>query len=187
LIFEAVDVAGAYVIRPELREDERGHFARIWCQDELAAKGLVDRVVQINTGFSPKAGTLRGMHYQVAPHAEVKIARCTRGAVFDVVLDLRRASPTYRRWAGLALSPDNGAMLYVPQGCAHGYLTLEDDSELVYLTSHAYAAASARGVRHDDAAFAIDWPAAVKVISKADAGWADFSDAAAVVLDGAAA
>ena len=182
MIFEELAVAGAFLIKPERRNDERGHFARLWCQQELAAKGLVDRVEQINTGFSPKAGTLRGMHYQLPPHAEVKIARCTRGAVFDVVVDLRRGSPSFGRWAGARLSAIDGSQLYVPEGCAHGYLTLEDDTELVYMTSAPYAPGSARGLRHDDATFGIDWPAAVHVISEADRTWPSFTPADAVAL-----
>ena len=173
MIFEELAVTGAFLVKPERRADERGHFARVWCQQELGARGLVNRIEQINSGFSPKAGTLRGMHYQLPPHAEVKIAQCTRGAVFDVVVDLRQGSPSYGQWAGARLSPTEGSMLYVPEGCAHGYLTLEDDTEIVYMTSATYAPASARGVRHDDAAFGIDWPAAIRVISSADRNWPD--------------
>jgi dTDP-4-dehydrorhamnose 3,5-epimerase len=179
LHFDELSVAGAFVIRPQLREDNRGHFARIWCQEELAKRGLVDRVVQVNSGFSPKSGTLRGMHFQRHPHAEVKIARCTRGAVFDVVIDLRLDSPTYRAWAGVALTAQNGHMLYVPEGCAHGYLTTAPDTELVYFTSHRYEPASAGGVRHDDRAFGIAWPAPVALISDADAAWPAFTDESA--------
>lgn len=183
MIFESTAVDGAFVVRPEPRTDDRGHFARLWCSEEFGARGLVDHIVQLNAGFSHKAGTLRGMHYQLPPHAEVKLARCTRGAVFDVVIDLRRGSPTFRRWAGVTLTPDNGAMMYVPEGCAHGYITLEDNSELTYATSQTYAPASARGVRYDDPAFALDWPRAATVVSAADLGWPDFDDSAAVVLD----
>lgn len=183
MIFEELDVAGAFVVEPQRREDDRGYFARVWCGDELARRGLVERVAQINTGFSPKAGTLRGLHYQLPPHAEVKFARCTRGAVYDVVLDLRRSSPSYRAWAAVELTADDGRMLYVPEGCAHGYLTLADDSELEYLTSHPYAPGAARGVRFDDAAFAIAWPSLPRVISQADRSWADFDDANAIVLE----
>jgi dTDP-4-dehydrorhamnose 3,5-epimerase len=185
VIFEELAVAGAFLIKPERRSDDRGYFARMWCQQELGAKGLVNHIDQINTGFSPKAGTLRGMHYQLPPHAEVKIARCIRGAVFDVVVDLRQGSPSHGRWAGARLSPHDGTLLYVPQGRAHGYLTLEDDTELVYMTSAPYAPSAARGVRHDDAAFGIDWPAAVRVISEADRNWPAFGPADAVVLHGA--
>lgn len=186
MIFEELAVRGAYVLRPERRRDDRGHFARLWCQQELGERGLVRHIEQINSGFSPRAGTLRGMHFQLPPHAEVKLARCTRGAAFDVVLDLRRGSPTYRRWAGVQITAENDEQVYVPEGCAHGYLTLADDTELVYLTSAPYAPAAARGVRFDDPAFGIAWPAEVRVISAQDRGWADFTDAAAVDLGAAA-
>jgi dTDP-4-dehydrorhamnose 3,5-epimerase len=174
LKFEPCSVEGAWVIRPEPRTDERGHFARIYCARELAAQGLCSEISQINTGFSPRAGTLRGMHYQAAPHAEVKLARCVRGAAYDVVVDLRPDSPSYLRWFGIELSEDNGAMLYAPAGTAHGYLTLKPDTELVYLTSRAYAPHAVRGVRHDDPAFRIDWPTAVTLMSAADRQWPDF-------------
>lgn len=184
MIFEELSVAGAYLIKPERRVDDRGHFARLWCQQELAAKGLDTRMEQINAGFSPKAGTLRGVHYQLPPHAEVKIARCTRGAVFDVVVDLRRGSPTFARWAGVHLTAGGGEQMYVPEGCAHGYLTLEDDTELVYTTTVPYAPAAARGVRYDDPLFGIAWPAAVRIISEADKNWPAFSAAGAVDMSG---
>jgi dTDP-4-dehydrorhamnose 3,5-epimerase len=187
VIFEELAVAGAFLVKPERRSDDRGYFARMWCRQELGSRGLVNHIEQINTGFSPKAGTLRGMHYQLPPHAEVKIARCTRGAVFDVVVDLRQGSPSLGRWAGVHLTPEAGALLYVPQGCAHGYLTLRDDTELVYMTSAPYAPGAARGVRHDDAAFGIDWPAAVHVISEPDRNWPAFGPADAVVVPEASA
>jgi dTDP-4-dehydrorhamnose 3,5-epimerase len=171
LKFEPTDVHGAWLIRPEPRTDARGHFARLWCRDELAAQGLETGLAQINTGFNPAAGTLRGLHLQLPPHAEVKIVRCTRGAVFDVAVDLRRDSPTYRRWFGAVLTPDDGSMLYVPRGCAHGYLTLQPDTELVYLASVPYAQGAARGLRHDDPAIGIAWPREASLISEADAKW----------------
>jgi dTDP-4-dehydrorhamnose 3,5-epimerase len=180
VVFEELAVSGAFLMKPERRVDERGYFARVWCRKELGERGLANHIEQINTGFSPKAGTLRGMHYQLPPHAEVKVVRCTRGAAFDVVVDLRRGSPTYGRWAGARLSPAEGALLVVPEGCAHGYLTLEDDTELVYMTSAAYAPGSARGVRHDDTAFGIQWPASIQVISEADRRWPDHQAADAV-------
>jgi dTDP-4-dehydrorhamnose 3,5-epimerase len=139
MIFEPLSVAGAYLITPQKRSDERGYFARVFCCDELAAQGLCTDYCQANTALSPRAGTLRGLHFQRAPHAEVKLVRCTRGRVFDVVLDLRRDSPTYLRWHGAELSADNAAMLYAPEGTAHGYLTLSDDTELLYMTSAMYA------------------------------------------------
>ena len=174
VIIEEVAVKGAFVIRPQPRRDERGHFARIYCQHELAARGLATEISQINTGFSPRAGTLRGIHYQDQPHDEVKIARCVRGAVFDVVVDLRRDSPTFKCWFGAELNADNGLMLYAPAGTAHGYLTLQSDTELVYLTSKPYAPNAARGVRFDDLAFGIAWPTEITVVSQADRAWPDF-------------
>jgi dTDP-4-dehydrorhamnose 3,5-epimerase len=174
LSFRPAGVDGAFEIDGTRRTDERGHFARVWCERLFAARGLAGRFAQVNTGVSNRAGTLRGMHYQLAPHAEVKLVRCVRGAVFDVAVDLRPGSPTFRRWHGCELSAANGRMLYVPEGCAHGYLTLADDTELIYFTTAAYAPQSARGVRHDDPAFAIEWPGAVGVISTQDATWPDF-------------
>jgi dTDP-4-dehydrorhamnose 3,5-epimerase len=176
LEFTAGAVDGAFLIEPERRSDERGFFARLWCAEELAARGLVARISQINTGVSPRRGTLRGLHYQLPPHEEVKIVRCFRGAVFDVVVDLRRGSPSYRRWMGVELTAENTRLLYVPEGCAHGYLTLTDDVELVYLTSRPYAPEAARGVRFDDPAFGIAWPAPVRVVSRADETWPSFSE-----------
>lgn len=172
--FEETPVEGAYVIRPQPRIDERGHFARIYCASEFARRGLVSDISQINTGFSPRVGTLRGMHYQAAPHAEVKVARCLRGAAFDVVVDLRPDAPTYKRWFGIELSAENGLMLYTPAGTAHGYLTLQPDTELSYLTSKPYAPDAVRGVRYDDAAFGIEWPAKIVLVSQADRSWPDY-------------
>lgn len=162
------------MITPQRRSDERGYFARLWCSQSFRDAGLTPDIAQVNTGFNPRAGTLRGMHFQRAPHAETKVVRCVRGALFDVMVDLRADSPTFRRWYGLRLDPDEGKMLVVPEGCAHGYLTLRDDTELVYFTSKAYEPAAATGVRFDDPAFGIQWPAEVKLVSQADAGWPDF-------------
>jgi len=175
MLFAETEIEGAYLIEPERRFDERGFFARMFCEKELADRGLTVSISQANTGFSPRSGTLRGLHFQLAPHAEVKIARCLRGSVFDVAVDLRPGSTTYRRWTGHLLSADNGKLLYVPEGCAHGYLTLAPDTELMYLTSAPYAPSAARGVRYDDPAFAIAWPAKVEVISKADLSWPAFA------------
>jgi dTDP-4-dehydrorhamnose 3,5-epimerase len=174
MIFEPLSVAGAYLISPQKRTDERGYFARVFCRDELAAQGLCGDYCQANTALSPRAGTLRGLHFQRRPHAEVKLIRCTRGRVFDVVLDLRRDSPTYLRWQGVELSADNAAMLYAPEGTAHGYLTLSDDTELLYMTSAKYAPDAATGVRFDDPAFGIRWPRDIALVSQADRGWPDF-------------
>jgi dTDP-4-dehydrorhamnose 3,5-epimerase len=172
--FSAAPIAGCHVVELDKRADDRGYFARTWCRQELVDHGLRMDVAQVNVGVSTKAGTLRGMHYQLAPHAEIKVVRCSRGAVYDVAVDLRAGSPTFRRWYGVELTHESGRMLYVPEGCAHGYLTLTDDTELLYFTSHAYAPESARGVRYDDPAFGIQWPAPVCVLSSADATWPDF-------------
>lgn len=172
--FDALPVAGAFLITPVRRADERGYFARLFCRQTLLDQGLCGDFVQTNTGFNPRAGTLRGLHFQRAPHQEVKLAYCPRGAVYDVVLDLRPDSPTYRRWAAAELSADNGALLYAPAGTAHGYITLCDDAELTYLTSATYAPAAVDGVRHDDPAFGIRWPREATLVSQADRQWPDF-------------
>ena len=171
MLFEEVGVKGAFVIEPERRMDERGFFARMYCERELAERGLVGGICQINTGFSRRAGTLRGLHYQAPPYAEAKIVRCVRGAVYDVVVDLRPDSPTFKQWFGAELTADNGRLLYAPEGTAHGYLTLTNDTELIYMTSKSYAPNEARGVRFNDPVFNIVWPAEVGVISKADLSW----------------
>ncbi len=172
--FTETSVAGAYVLDVNRIGDDRGYFGRLWCEKEMEDMGLVHVIRQSNIGFSPKAGTLRGLHYQTAPHQEVKIVRCTRGSVWDVVVDLRPESPTFKQWYGLELNPDNASMLYVPEGCATGYLTLEDNSEIYYNTSAMYAPEHATGVRHDDPAFGIEWPGEAKVMSDNDVAWEDF-------------
>lgn len=177
--FSRLGVDGVFLLEMEPRRDDRGYFARMLCEDELARHGLQGRFVQVNTGYNPRAGTLRGLHYQEPPHGEVKIVRCVRGAVYDVAVDLRPESATFMRWVGAELRAESEALLYIPEGCAHGYLTLADDSELVYFASRAYAPAAARGVRYDDPAFDIHWPAAVRVISQADRNWTDFRAGAA--------
>ena len=174
LLFTHGSVQGAFVINLERRLDDRGYFSRLWCVDELQSEGLLGRIAQINTGVSWRKGTLRGMHFQTAPHQEVKVVRCVRGAVFDVVVDLRPDSSTYRGWMGVELTAENSKLMYVPEGCAHGYQTLADDTELIYLTSTPYAQGSANGVRFDDPTFAIEWPAPVTVISHQDRTWPDY-------------
>jgi dTDP-4-dehydrorhamnose 3,5-epimerase len=169
--FHPTRIHGAFVIEQQRIHDHRGYFARQWCAAELEAQGLEGRNAQINVQVSQHAGTLRGMHYQRPPHAEVKIASCQRGAAFDVAVDLRHGSPTFRQWFGVEISADNGFSLYLPEGCAHGYLTLRDDTLVTYSTTCPYVPAAATGVRHDDPAFAIDWPRAVSVISDADCSW----------------
>jgi dTDP-4-dehydrorhamnose 3,5-epimerase len=174
VIFEETGLGGAYVVDVERREDERGFFARVWCFDELAAAGLDPRVAQANIAFSHRKGTVRGMHFQVAPHAEVKLVRCTMGAIYDVIVDLRPDSSTHRQWLGFELTAENRRLLYVPEGFAHGYQTLTDAAEISYQTSARYAPESARGVRYDDPAFGIDWPEPVKDVSDADRAWPDY-------------
>jgi len=171
MLFTETAIKGVYLIGLERKEDHRGFFARAWCQQELEAHGLNPSLVQVNVGFSLKKGTLRGMHFQRHPHQEAKLVRCTMGQIFDVAVDLRPDSPTYRQWVGAELTADNRTMLYVPEGCAHGYQTLQDDAEVVYQTSHFFAATHATGVRFDDPSFGIVWPLAVEVISEMDKVW----------------
>lgn len=178
MVFKEIDLKGAYLIRPEPISDERGFFARVWCRQAFRDHGLVDDFVQCNTAFNRSRGTLRGMHFQRNPHREVKLVRCTMGSVFDVIVDLRPASPTYKQWAGFELSAENHAMLYVPKGFAHGYLTLTDNSEVFYQVSTAYAPQSEGGVRWDDTAFGIQWPdVAPLIISEKDRRWPDCEEA----------
>ncbi len=171
MTFESTAVDGAYVVQMERIVDERGFFARAWCRREFAERGIDVSFVQENIGYSRRAGTLRGLHFQRAPHDEVKLVRCTAGAVWDVAVDLRSESPTYRRWAGVELSAKARNMLLVPAGCAHGYLTLVDGAEITYLTSQFYEPGAATGVRFDDPAFAIAWPRPVEVVSEQDRAW----------------
>lgn len=144
---------------------------RAWCLDEFAQQGITFVPVQANMGLSRRSGTVRGLHYQVAPALEAKLVRCTRGAMFDVVVDLRPASPTYRQWFGTILDADNGRMLYLPEGCAHGCQSLVDDTEFYYLTSAAYAPNEVRGARYDDPAFGIEWPLQASMVSEQDLSW----------------
>jgi dTDP-4-dehydrorhamnose 3,5-epimerase len=171
MIFSETPIAGVVVLDVQRIEDERGFFGRVWCQEEMRQHGIDPQVAQVNTARNLRKGTVRGMHYQADPHAETKVVRCTRGSVFDVAVDLRPSSPTRKQWVGVELSADNGRMLVIPPGCAHGYQTLEDGTDLMYLTSAMYARAAATGVRHDDPAFGIRWPLPVAVLSSADASW----------------
>jgi dTDP-4-dehydrorhamnose 3,5-epimerase len=183
--FRALGVVGAYEIVPERREDGRGHFARTFCADELREHGLEARVVQANTSFNHRRGTLRGLHLQRPPHAEVKIVACTRGRVFDVVADLRPDSSTFLGWAGLELSAEASNQVYVPEGCAHGYLTLEDGSEVRYLVSAPYEPSAEAGLRWDDPALSISWPFGPEVVSNRDLGFPAL-DVARLRVDGLA-
>ena len=172
--FHPTPLNGAYTIELEKRGDDRGFFARAFCQREFEAAGVPMSAVQMNNALSAKAGTLRGMHYQLPPAAEIKVVRCIRGALYDVIIDLRPGSPTHARWIGINLSADSYQMLYAPEGFAHGYQTLTDDAEMYYTTSAFYAPSAARGVRYDDPAFGIRWPLPVSMISDADRRWPDY-------------
>lgn len=168
MIFRPTPLAGAWVLEPERHEDERGFFARTFCRDELAARGLAAEVAQASTSFNRRRGTVRGMHYQAAPDAEAKLVRCTRGALFDAVVDLRDGSPTRGRWFAQVLTAESGLQLYVPPGLAHGFQTLEDSTEVHYLISVPYAPASGRGFRYDDPEVGIPWPEPVTMVSERD-------------------
>ncbi len=160
------------MIELEPHRDERGFFARSFCADEFAAHGLVDHWAQSNVSFNAKKGTLRGMHWQIAPHREVKLVRCTAGSIFDVIVDVRSDSPTLGQWVGVELSAENRRMFYIPEGFAHGFLSTADDTEVFYEMSHPHAPEAARGFRYDDPAVAIEWPGEVAVLSERDAGYA---------------
>jgi dTDP-4-dehydrorhamnose 3,5-epimerase len=174
MIFRATGIDGAWVIEAEQLGDERGFFARTWDADEFAERGLNPRLAQCSISYNRARGTLRGLHYQAAPFEEAKLVRCTAGAIFDVVVDLRPESSSFKGWFGEELSAENRRALYVPEGCAHGFLTLADDSEVHYQISQFYAPESARGVRWDDPAFGITWPGEVVVINDRDRTYPDF-------------
>jgi dTDP-4-dehydrorhamnose 3,5-epimerase len=177
VIFNPTPLPGAFTIELEKRGDHRGFFARFFCAREFAAHGLETQFVQINNSLTQSKATLRGMHYQLPPAAEVKVVRCVRGRVYDVIVDLRPDSPTYRRSFGCELSADNRIMMYVPRGFAHGFLTLEDNAEALYLVSAEYSPADERGLRWNDPAFAIKLPMPVAEISAKDASWPDLAEA----------
>jgi len=173
--FTTLELHGAYLVELDKLEDDRGFFARSFCVREFAELGLMRSVAQCNVSFNATRGTLRGMHYQASPHEEAKVVRCTRGAIWDVILDLREDSATYLSWHGTELSAENHRALYVPEGFAHGFITLTDAAEVFYLMSEFYTPGAGRGVRWDDPAFGIEWPVAPEVLSDADRGYADFS------------
>lgn len=175
MIFQKLALPGAYVIEIKRIEDDRGFFARSWCRNEFEQEHLNHNFVQTNVGYSKTAGTLRGMHFQTAPYQEVKYVSCTRGAIYDVMIDLRPESPTFKQWCGVELTQDNHKMLYIPEGFAHGYLTLVDNTQMSYMTTQFYMGEYATGVRFDDPAFGIKWPIPIKVISDKDASWPDFN------------
>jgi dTDP-4-dehydrorhamnose 3,5-epimerase len=173
VIFDETSLAGAFIIEPERLEDERGFFARTWCQREFEEHGLDTRLAQCNISFNRRKGTLRGMHYQEAPHEEVKLVRCTRGSILDIIVDLRSESPSFKQHLVVELSEGNRRMLYIPEQFAHGFLTLEDDTEVFYQMSEFYSPESARGFRWNDRAFGIHLPAEVAVISERDQTYPD--------------
>ncbi len=168
LKFTELKLKGAYSIEVDKLEDARGFFGRIWCKEEFEKRGLNTNLVQSNVSFSKQKGTVRGLHYQKDPHAETKLLRCTRGKVFDVIVDLREGSETYGQWASVELSAENRKMIYVPEGFAHGFMTLEDDTEVYYLVTEFYHGESEGGVRWNDPTIGIEWPLEVTAISPKD-------------------
>ncbi len=174
MIFTPTRLGGLWLVEMERHADERGYFARSWCRREFAEHGLDAAPAQASVSFNAKAGTLRGMHFQRPPHAETKLVRCTRGAIWDVAIDLRPGSPTRGQWQGFELTAENGAALYIPEGFAHGFQTLAAGSEAFYLISTFHAPEAAAGVRYDDPAFGVRWPLPVACISPRDAAWPDY-------------
>lgn len=172
--FLPTPLGGAYVVELEPQKDERGYFARSFCREEFAQRGLKSEFAQCSVSLNHRRGTLRGMHYQMKPHQEAKLVRCTRGRMQDVIVDLRTVSPSFKQWLAVELSADNCRMLYVPEGFAHGFLTLADDTEVFYQISEVHHPESARGFRWNDPAFDIAWPEQVQVISDRDREYLDF-------------
>jgi dTDP-4-dehydrorhamnose 3,5-epimerase len=174
--FSETPLKGAYLIDLEKRADDRGFFARLFCEKEFAQHGLESRFVQVNNSLSTQRGTMRGMHYQLPPHGEVKVVRCVKGSLFDAIVDLRPKSPTYRKWFGAELTAENRTMMYVPVGFAHGFLTTSVDAEAFYLVSSFYAQEAERGLRFNDPAIGIQWPFEPIVVSAKDTAHPDFSE-----------
>jgi dTDP-4-dehydrorhamnose 3,5-epimerase len=174
MVFQETNLKGVYIIEPERIQDERGFFARTWCKQEFQKCGINPKLVQCNISFNKKKGTLRGMHYQAAPCEEAKLVRCTTGAICDVIIDLRPDSETFKQWVTVELTAENRMMLYIPEGFAHGFLTLKDSTEVFYQMSEYFAPEYARGVRWNDPAFRINWPEKVVVISEKDKQYEDF-------------
>lgn len=185
--FLKAPLEGAHVIEPERREDHRGFLARVFCEREFAAAGLETRFVQINNSSSQRRGIVRGLHYQAPPHAEAKLMRVIRGTIFNVIVDVRRDSPSFGKWFGVELSAANRHMLYTPRGFAHGFMSLTDDVEVIYLASNFYAPGAERGVRFDDPRVGIAWPMPPREVSEKDRAWPDLDPAThGVVLEGGA-
>jgi dTDP-4-dehydrorhamnose 3,5-epimerase len=178
MIFNESELKGAFIIDLDPNEDERGFFARAWSQTEFESHGLNARIVQANLSYNKRRGTLRGLHCQAPPYEEAKLVRCFRGAIYDVIVDLRPGSPTHLEWIGVTLTAENRTMLYVPEGFAHGFQTLEDDTEVFYQVTQLYTPGAERGIRWDDPALGIQWPEVEsRVISAKDQGWPRFSRA----------
>jgi dTDP-4-dehydrorhamnose 3,5-epimerase len=175
MIFRETAIEGVWVVEPELYEDERGFFARTWDTEEFDRRGLNGRLVQCSISYNRRRGTARGLHYQAPAHQEAKLVRCTSGSIFDVAVDLRVESSTFRRWIGIELPAENRLAVYVPEGCGHGFLTLTDDSEVAYQISEFHAPDAARGVRWDDPAIGIDWPGEVLVVNERDRSYPDLA------------
>lgn len=175
MLFKETKLKGAYIIDIERLEDQRGFFARSWCQREFDAHGLNPHLVQCSISLNARRGTLRGMHYQAKPLEEAKLVRCTKGSIHDVIVDVRPGSPTFSQYIGLLLTADNRLSFYVPEGCAHGFLTLEDNTEVFYQMSEFYAPEYSRGFRWNDPAFGIEWPTKVQVISDRDRNYPDWA------------
>ncbi|MGG4212055.1 dTDP-4-dehydrorhamnose 3,5-epimerase [Paenibacillus peoriae] len=170
--FIETELSGAFLIEPELLIDSRGHFARTWCQEEFKSHGLECEFVQCNVSYNRRKGTLRGLHYQASPYEEIKLVRCTKGSIYDVIVDLRSDSPTFKQWFGIELSEKNYKMLYIPKGLAHGFQTLSDDTEVFYQMGQVYNEEYARGVRWNDSELDITWPQIdERIISKKDLGY----------------
>ncbi|GAA5520545.1 dTDP-4-dehydrorhamnose 3,5-epimerase [Aliifodinibius salicampi] len=174
MIFHKTNLKDAYIIELNKLKDERGFFARQYCQNEFRDHGIQISIVQANVSYNKLKGTLRGMHYQTEPHGEAKLVRCTKGGIYDAIIDVRSGSPTFKKWIGVELTEHNHKMLYVPEGFAHGFITLQDDTEVTYQVSEFYTPGAEEGIRWNDPTFNIDWPAEVNVISEKDLNWPDF-------------
>lgn len=176
MFFKETTLKGAYVITPEFREDHRGFFCRTYCEEAFKERGLHFKIVQTNLSYNKKKGTLRGLHYQESPHEEAKVVECRRGAILDVMLDLRPESPSYKEWCAIELSDENRKMLFLPEGFAHGFQTLKDNTEVAYLMSEFYRPAASKGIRWDDPAFSISWPIHNPILSDRDQSYHPFEE-----------
>lgn len=175
MIFTPGDIEGAFLVTMDPHVDERGWFARSWCEQEFRDHGIDMRVVQTNVSFTTRRGTIRGLHWQAAPHSEAKLVRCVAGRIFDVVADVRPASPTFGAWQGFELHGGDRRLVFVPGGCAHGYQSLTEDTEVTYNTSYPYTPAAERGLRWNDPAFGVSWPIDAPTLSEKDTSWSDFT------------